>query len=156
MGHNSLEITMGGDLAKYFGLSSSHLQAFAALGLQLFQQGRMHDATEVFEGLIALENHSYFGHAGLGTLALVQNPPNLESALTHLRRAAELQPEDPTVHANLGEALLRSARFDEAATAFSQALALDPESAHTGTKRARAILGAIHLIAAGVKSRKSA
>ena len=148
---------MGGDLAKYFGLSSSHLQAFAALGLQLFQQGRMRDAAEVFEGLIALENHSYFGHAGLGTLALVQNPPNLESALTHLRRAAELQPEDPDrARQSRGEALLRSARFDEAATAFSQALALDPESVHTGTKRARAILGAIHLIAAGVKSRKSA
>ena len=144
---NVLKITTGGDLAKYFGLTPLHIQAFSALGLQLFQQGRMHDATTVFEGIIALDDQSYFGHAGLGAIALAQNPPDLPVAVSNLQLAANLNPDDPNVHANLGEALLRSAQFEQAAAAFRRTLDLDPQKLHSGTRRVSAIIGAIDLIA---------
>jgi cytochrome c-type biogenesis protein CcmH/NrfG len=142
-----LKITTGGDLAKYFGLTSMHIQAFSALGLQLFQQGRMHDAATVFEGIIALDEHSYFGHAGLGAVALAKNPPDLSVALSSLQLAANLSPDDPNVHANLGEALLRSAHFEQAAAAFRRTLELDAQRVHAGTRRVYAIINAIDLIA---------
>ena len=62
----------------------------------------------VFEGLIVLDPNLYFGHAGLGALAL--RDEKLDQAVRHLTEPAELQPEDPAVHANLGEALLRQRR----------------------------------------------
>jgi tetratricopeptide (TPR) repeat protein len=147
---NVLKVTAGGDLAKYFGVSADQMQAFAALGLELFRQGRMNDAATVFRGMIALDDQSYCGHAGLGALALMQNSPDLDSAVKNLQRAAELNPDDPNVLATLGEALLRSARFEDAAAAFRRALNLDPAAAHAGTKRARAIICAIDLIAENV------
>jgi tetratricopeptide (TPR) repeat protein len=152
---NNLKITTGGDLAKYFGLTSVHMDAFSALGLQLFQQGRMEDAAIVFQGIIALDEHSYIGHAGMGALALAQNPPDLKMAVYSLQLAAHFNPHDPNVHANLGEALLRSARFDQAAAAFARALALDPDQVHAGTKRAHAIIRAIDLIAENVSHGRS-
>jgi cytochrome c-type biogenesis protein CcmH/NrfG len=152
---NVLKITTGGDLAKYFGLTSVHMHAFSALGMQLFQQGRMDDAATVFQGIIALDEHSYIGHAGMGALALAQNPPDLKMALSSLQIAVHLNPDDPNVHANLGEALLRSARFEQAAAAFKRALVLDPDQVHTGTKRAQAIIRAIDLIAENMSDGRS-
>jgi len=153
---SALKITTGGDLAKYFGLSSRHMDAFAALGLQLFRQGKVSDAAIVFRGMIALDDQSFFGYAGLGALALIENPPDLPLALSNLQRAAALQPEDPDVHANLGEVLLRLARFPEAAQAFECSLRLDPQMKQSGSKRARAIIGAIDLIAEQIRSAPAA
>jgi cytochrome c-type biogenesis protein CcmH/NrfG len=152
---NVLKITTGGDLAKYFGLTSAHMHAFSALGMQLFQQGRMEDAATVFQGIIALDEHCYIGHAGIGALALAQNPPDLKMALSSLQMAVHLNPDDPNVHANLGEALLRSARFEQAAAAFKRALVLDPDQVHAGTKRAHAIIRAIDLIAENMSHGRS-
>lgn len=142
-----LKITTGGDLAKYFGLTSRHMDAFAALGLQLYQQGRIGDAGTIFDGMIALDDQSYFGYAGLGAIALAQEPPDLNAASEHLQHAAGLNPKDPSVHANLGEVLLRQARFDEAAKAFEKSLALDPHQRHPGIRRARSIIAALDLVA---------
>jgi tetratricopeptide (TPR) repeat protein len=143
----ALKITTGGDLGKYFGLTARHMDAFAALGLQLYQQGRITDAGTVFDGMVALDNQSYFGYAGLGAIALAQEPPDLDGALHNLERAAHLNANDPNVHANLGEALMRQARFDEAAKAFEKSLSLDPHQRYPGARRARAIIAAIDLIA---------
>jgi Flp pilus assembly protein TadD len=70
----------------------------------------------------------------------------IDDAIAHLRRAAELNASDPTVHANLGEALLRKDAFDEAAAEFTKALDLDPEETDPGANRARAILQGMRAI----------
>jgi tetratricopeptide (TPR) repeat protein len=144
---NILKVTTGGDLARYFGLTSVHMHAFADLGLQLFQQGRMDDAAIIFRGMISLDDQCYLGRAGLGALALEQHTPDLKTAIRSLELAAHLTQHDPNVYANLGEALLRSARFEQAAAAFRRALDLDPQRVNPGTKRAHAIICAIPLIA---------
>jgi Flp pilus assembly protein TadD len=53
---------------------------------------------------------------------------------------------DPTVHANLGETLLRLGRFEPAAAEFDKALQLDPEQKDPGANRARAILSGMKLV----------
>ena len=84
----------------------------------------------IFNGLVALDSHVYYGYAGLGALTLAEE--KLDEASRWLTRAAELNPEDPTVHANLGEALLRQASVEEAAEEFQKALSLDPDGNRSG------------------------
>ena len=125
-------------LNQYLGLSKDQLDAIAALGFRYYEQGNTPDAETLFEGLVALDPNLYYGHAGLGAMAL--RDEKLDQAVTHLSRAAALTPSDPTVYANLGEALLRQAKFKEAASEFERALNLDPKQRDAGANRARAIL----------------
>jgi tetratricopeptide (TPR) repeat protein len=131
-------------LSQMFGLAKQEIEAIAALGFQLYEQGKVADAESIFNGLIALDSHVYYGYAGLGALALAEE--KLDEASRWLTRAAELNPEDPTVHANLGEALLRQARVEEAAVEFQKALALDPDERDAGANRARAILAGMRSV----------
>ncbi|MBI1787448.1 MAG: hypothetical protein HYR60_07850 [Acidobacteria bacterium] len=54
--------------------------------------------------------------------------------------AAARKPDDASIRANLGEVLLRLARFEEASAEFQRALALAPDGRDPGANRARAIL----------------
>ena len=134
---------------QYLELSKNQLAAIAALGFRFYEQGSLRDARTVFDGLVVLDPNLYFGHAGLGALAL--RDEKLDEAVLHLRRAAELQPEDPAVRANLGEALLRRAEFTEAAHEFDQALSLDPNHRDPGANRARAILQGMNFVVSEMK-----
>ena len=144
---NVLEGT--GGFNQYLELSKNQLAAIAALGFRFYEQGSLSDARTIFDGLIVLDPNLYYGHAGLGAIAL--RDEKLDDAVRHLTRAAELQPEDPAVHANLGEALLRQAKFTEAATEFEQALSLDPNQRNPGANRARAILQGMNLVISEMK-----
>jgi len=127
-------------------LTEQQTAAIAALGYNLYEQGKMSEATTVFNGLVAIDPGNYIGYAGLGAVALASEPPQLDLAVANLREAARLNSKDPTVHANLGEALLRQAKFEEAAGAFEKALELDPEEEDAGANRARAILDGMEIV----------
>jgi Flp pilus assembly protein TadD len=62
--------------------------------------------------------------------------------LVHLRRAAELQPNDSGLQTNLGTALAMAGNFKDAITAFEAALKADPsnQTARDNLARARAAL----------------
>ncbi len=141
-------------LSQMFGLAKQEIEAIAALGFQLYEQGKVDDAEAIFNGLIALDSHVYYGYAGLGALALAEE--KLDEASRWLTRAAELNPQDPTVHANLGEAHLRQAKFDEAAEEFQKALKLDPNAADPGANRARAILNGMRVVLEQAEGAKEA
>lgn len=145
--HNILEGTAG--FNQYLELSKDQLDAIAALGFRFYEQGKIRDAETIFEGLIALDPNLYYGHAGLGAMAL--RDEKLEEAVNHLNRAAKLRPEDATVHANLGEALLRQAKFTDAASEFDRALDLDPQERDPGANRARAILQGMNLVVSEIQ-----
>jgi tetratricopeptide (TPR) repeat protein len=131
-------------LTPLFGLGKAELDAIEVLGFQLYEQGRTREADAIFEGLILLNDRMYQGYAGRGALALAEE--RLEEALTWLTQAAERNEGDPTVHANLGETLLRLGRFEEAAGQLEKALALDPEENDPAANRARAILAGMREI----------
>jgi tetratricopeptide (TPR) repeat protein len=138
------EKTASFSLNALFGLSRKELNAIEVLGFQLYQQGKVSDAESIFRGLIALDNKLYRGFAGLGALALAEQ--KLEEAANWLTQAIERDPNDPTVHANLGETLLRLGKFDAAAKEFEISLALDPDQRDPGANRARAIISGMKIV----------
>ncbi|MBI1789374.1 MAG: tetratricopeptide repeat protein [Acidobacteria bacterium] len=125
-------------------LTKEHIQAIAVLGFNAYEQGRSEEARSLFHGLTTLDDNAYYGYAGLGAMALRDG--DLRSAIEQLEKAAQRNPEDATVQANLGEALLRSARFEEAAKHFRRALELDPNGRDSGATRARAILEGMEVV----------
>src|SRR6476660_4043826 len=107
-------IIAGEEMGEVLGVSDTQLKAIAALGYNKYEQGRLEDAETMFRGVAALDTKSYFGYAGLGTIALAKRPPDLETAFTNLSKAAELKPDDATIQANLGEVLLRQGKLEQA------------------------------------------
>ena len=51
----------------------------------------------------------------------------LPQAVAALRKATEVDPEDPYAFNNLGLALMRQRKFDEAITAFKKQLEINPQ-----------------------------
>ena len=131
-------------------LSKNQLAALAALGFRFYEQGNLRDAHTLFEWLTVLDPNLYFGHAGLGAMALRNE--KLDDAARYLKRAAELQQQDPAVYANLGEVLLRQSYFTEAASAFDKALKLDPDERNPSANRARAILQGMSAAVSQIKN----
>lgn len=121
-------------------LSQAQIDGFASLGYNLYEQGKYEEAKRIFDGLTAVEPDSFYGYAGLGALALAKEPADLDSALTNLRKAVELNPNAASIHANLGEVLLRQAKLQEAVGEFMKAIELDPEKKDGSANRARAII----------------
>lgn len=69
-------------------------------------------------------------HAILGTGDYAHGPAGTDK-LTHLREAVRTLPNDPTVQLNLGFALEKAGKFEEAAKAFHWAVALHPSDQRT-------------------------
>jgi len=144
-------IIAGDQLSDVLGVTDTQLQALAALGYNLYQQGKLKEAETLFRGLVATSDKSWYGYAGLGAVALAKQPADLTTAQQNLEKAATLNPKDPTVQANLGEVLLRQAKFDEAAKQFKRALELDPQQKDPGANRARAIISGLNTVMAEVQ-----
>jgi len=133
----------------------TQLQAIAALAFNYYQQGRLKEAETLFRGLQVLDRKGYLSYAGVGAIALARKPPNLAEAYENLSKAAELNPNDPSVQANLGEVLLRQAKFEDAAGHFKKALDLDPQQTDPGATRARAIIRGLTAVAKEVERIKT-
>lgn len=129
----------------------SQFEAIVALAFNYYQQGKLQEAETIFRGLQLINPKSYYSYAALGAIALARKPADLDEAQQNLSRAAELNPEDPSVQANLGEVLLRRAKFDEAAKYFKRALELDPKQTDPGANRARAIISGLSSVATEIQ-----
>ncbi|MBI1789381.1 MAG: tetratricopeptide repeat protein [Acidobacteria bacterium] len=132
-------------------LNEDQIVSIAALGFNLYQQGQLGEAQTIFEGLTAIDPTNYAGYAGLGAVALAKEPPALGDAVSHLTKASQMNASDPTVQANLGEALLRQGKFEDATKAFERALALDPNEEDPGANRARAIIDGMEVVVAEIE-----
>jgi tetratricopeptide (TPR) repeat protein len=137
-------------------VTEEQIRGIVALGYNQYQQGRLKDAETAFRGVTALDSNSYFGYAGLGAVALAKRPPDLETAYNNLSKAAELKPDDGTIHANLGEVLLRQGKVKEAKEHLEKAFQLDPDHKDPGVNRARAIVGGLDMIVKEVAKRLQA
>ena len=145
-GNMASRILAGEQLKDVVGISQRQIQGIAALGYNLYQQGKLKEAETIFRGLVATDDKSYYGYAGLGTIQLAKNPPDLKKAQEYLSKAAQLNPEDASVQASLGEVLLRQAKFDDSAKLFKKAIELDPKQQDPGANRARAIVSGLNTV----------
>jgi Flp pilus assembly protein TadD len=146
----------GESLNQILGVTNTQEQALAVIGFNFFRQGKVAEAETIFRGLAAVDGKAYYGYAGLGAVALAKQPPDLKTAYENLTKAAELNPNDPSVQANLGEVLLRAGKIEEAKTPLARAFQLDPGHNDAGANRARAMVGGLDMIVKQIESRLQA
>lgn len=101
---------------------------YALLGKTQLLSGAVEDATASFQRALG-ERPTAEALGGLGAIHFLRGEPG--RAITRLREALELDPSDPDLWFNLGNALSRTERFEEAEDAYRRSLALDPRAAST-------------------------
>jgi Flp pilus assembly protein TadD len=124
-------------LSTLLGVSEADVLQLANFGHDLWRQGRYEDAAKVFQGIVALDENIYYGHAGLGLASMKME--RYEAAETHLAKAHALAPHDSSVAVNLAEALLHLGKLPEAIAAMQRAIEAGG-GADPGALRAKAIL----------------
>ncbi len=108
------------------GTVGDHQTAFMT-AVQLHQAGRLTDAQQLYEQILAAQpRHADALHLlGLASHQLGDN----EAAVELLGRAIAINPNTAEVHGNLGDSLKDLGRLDEAAAAYNQALVINPDFA---------------------------
>lgn len=138
-------------LSTLLGVSESDVMQLANFGHDLWRQGRYQDAAKVFQGIVALDENIYYGHAGLGLASMKME--RYEAAEKHLAKAHALAPQDSSVAVNLGETLLHLGKLPEAIAMMQRAIEAG-STGDAGANRARAILlGVGHGVAELTSSR---
>jgi protein O-GlcNAc transferase len=117
------------------------LAAALAKGTDFLRQGRVREAQEQFQRILAVDPRHAEANHGMGLLA--QQVGNFEQAVTLIGRAIAVAPRRAAFHANFGAALLALGRAAEAVDSCRRAVKLEPNS-----PRLQSLLGAA-LLAAG-------
>lgn len=107
----------------------SDANAYVAPLLDLFNRSNFADAETLARNAVSEHPNFGFGWKLLGVAQQMLGVP----AILSMRRAAELLPEDPDTHLNLGAALLTSGDLSGAEVALRQAIAIDPDIAEAHT-----------------------
>jgi cytochrome c-type biogenesis protein CcmH/NrfG/ADP-heptose:LPS heptosyltransferase len=108
-----------------------------AESLALARAGRIAEAADRLERLVALAPDHARGWAMLGQLRLELSDPR--AALTAFDQAIALEPGRPTNHLNRGAALAHLAEYAQALAGYDRALELDPTLARAQANRAQAL-----------------
>ncbi len=101
--------------------------------ISLYRQGRLAEAASLYRQIVADNPH----HAeALGLLGVIEaQTGNLSAGIALIDRAIEIDPKDPFLFNNRGNALRDLKRFDEALISFDRALALNPDFAQAHYNR---------------------
>jgi tetratricopeptide (TPR) repeat protein len=112
-------------------LDSRNVKAEESLGLAFEGLGRTEEAAKAYRAAVALDNQAATHDAGpylsLGRILLAQNKP--ADALPLLMKAADLKPDDPRPHQELGKTYLALNELGNAQTRLERSIALDAASA---------------------------
>lgn len=103
------------------------LESEASQMESLFNSGQYVDLEVLARAFVARQPDLGFGWSVLGASLQFQG----KDALTALRKAVELLPEDAAAHSNLGDALHSLGQYEDAATNYLIALKVDPNIAET-------------------------
>jgi tetratricopeptide (TPR) repeat protein len=128
-------------LGELEGIDKQAQHRLARVGFDLLSEGKLDQATTIFEGLLTLDPYDAYFAMALGAIAQRQNA--LEKADHHYSRAISLNPALAPALANRGEVRLSMGRFEEAVADLSASLKEDPKAKDPSTQRARAILATI-------------
>lgn len=126
-------------LAEVFKIDANEVAALLLAGHTLYEQGRLEDAKNIFEGLMALDARNPYLNGILGAIYQKQNKD--EIAIAFYDAALNLFPEDVHSLTSRGEIYLNLGKFDKAAADFKRAIDLDPKWKHPAANRARLLAG---------------
>jgi len=113
----------------------------ALLGAAILGAGEFRLSVEEFRTALALNDNEALAVAGLAMVDFYEN--RLPLAIPGLRRAANMDQEEPDYVFSLGQAATRSERYKEAADAYEKFLLIAPK---TDTDRRERILGLIEFL----------
>lgn len=116
-------------------------RAHALLGTAILGAGEFRLSVEEFRTALALDENEALAVAGLAMVDFYEN--RLPLAIPRLRRAVNLDPEEPDFIFSLGQAAARSEKYKEAADAYERFLMISPK---TDTDRRARILGLIDFL----------
>jgi tetratricopeptide (TPR) repeat protein len=105
------------------------------LGHSLYQQGKLAQARDIFEGLLLLDSSNPYAHAILGTIH--QQEKRLDEAIDCYSKALQLFSADIDTWTNRGECYLQLGRLQESADDLKTAIQLDAGNNNPAANRAR-------------------
>ena len=132
-----LDRLLRGDPRALVGLSQRELMEVASLGHGLYEQGRLHEARVVFEGLVAMELREAFPYTVLGAIFLSQG--DALRALALFEAALALDGSDPAALCYRGEIRLTLGQRSRGLADLRRAAEVDAPGSPFGV-RARAAL----------------
>jgi len=111
---------------KALALDDSLAEAHASMGLIYYSYFKGAESVKEFERAIELNPNYATAHHWYGRLTLVMIG-RLDRAMAEAKRAYELDPVSPIIHADLGGVSLAARRYDEAIQQLRATLEVDPE-----------------------------
>lgn len=125
-------------IAQAAGISKSELYKIAGKAYQLFSQGKLDDARQIYEGLVAADPFDSVFHCHLG--AVLWRSGDLDRALEEYDAAVRYNFANVDALAGRGELLLARGEIEKGVEDLSGALKNDPKCKRPSTQRARALL----------------
>lgn len=110
------------DYYAYFELGRQYLSGKNGLG-----KPRLEDAKRMFEHSLELKGDFWLSWFNLGSVHLILNDPT--KAVFCLQKALKYKPDAPQIYLNLGVALVKQKKFDDAERIFWQGIELNPRRA---------------------------
>jgi len=127
--------------ARVIMLNPLSARAHALLGTAILGAGEFRLSVEEFRTALALDENEALAVAGLAMVDFYEN--RLPLALPALRKAVNMDPDEPDYVFNLGQAAARSEKYKEAADSYERFLLIAPK---TDTDRRARILGLIDFL----------
>ena len=129
------------DFASSLARKADEWTALLVTGHNFLSQGRLSEATRIFEGLVVVDSLNPYVQGILGSI--YQKQQRYELALIRYNNALALNPEDTSALCNRGEILLKLGKFQEAAVDLKHAIESDPGKKDAAANRARLLVSIV-------------
>lgn len=131
--------------ARALSLDATSARAHAILGSALLATGDFPLSVEEFKTALSFDQNEALAIAGLSMLNFYEN--RAQVALIGLRRAVEIEPEEPDFIFNYAQAAARSERYKESADAYEIFLRIAPRTDADRRARIRGLIDFLRYIA---------
>jgi predicted aspartyl protease len=121
-------------------------RAHALLGSALLAGGEFVQSIEEFRTAVTLDDREALAIAGLSMINFYENRPAV--ALAGLRRAVEIEPDEPDFLFNFAQAAARSERYREAADSYELFLRIAPKTDADRRARIRGLIDFLRYLSA--------
>lgn len=141
-------------LAELAGVDGESQKKVADMGHRLLTSGKLHEARQIFEGLVALNPYEPYFLLAAGSVA--QREERFADAEEWYSRSIAYDDTSPVAFANRGEVRIMLERVEDAATDLVNAIRIDPEGKEPTTRRAQGLLLEINRLLTKVQTEAAA
>jgi tetratricopeptide (TPR) repeat protein len=127
-------------LARAISVTSDSIAALILLGYRFYQQGKLNDSQDIFEGIVLLDATNPYAYGILGSIQ--QQQGRYEKAIECFTIALMLHPADINSLTNRGECYLHQGMLAKAAEDLKKAVSLDADGKNPAANRARVLIAA--------------